>query len=163
VANDNQVNLYFDYSLNGYCLQLGTTGVASYILGIKPEHNYADKQEDYSFVRILHSHIYEEDLHLLTYEEYKGRINDVTEHEGPAVAEYWETHQEAYRRMSSDEEALFSRAIRRFLAFVELGLALPVARGEQFKSPPITEKHRKAMDAIREQEFVDGMKDQQPG
>lgn len=131
-----QLHLYFDPHMNGYCVNMGprSDSDASYTLGIKRDQwQEKDKAHPYTFVRIEH-----EDgdwWTLMTPMEWELRLQDVEEHEGTAIRRVWEESQEHFRVMNRREMERFDEAERRFLAFIELGLDLPIMHGPQFVNP----------------------------
>jgi hypothetical protein len=148
------VHLYFDRELNAYCLQLKGDVDTSYTLGIMADWDDQRRpQRAWLFKRIAHEAGEWEEI--TTPEEAAGRIKDIAEHEGDAIARHIELHQTWWRQGTKSELKMFADAARRFLAFAELGLDLPVLHGGQFVHgrPMMCAEDEAELERLRQAEF----------
>ena len=152
-----KLHLYFDTHLNGYCVQLAGPGMfdASYTLGIIADWDEGLRRDEraWKFKRIAHVDGEWEEIY--TGDEMEARLSTIAEHEGEACAKFWRDHQTCCRVGHKRELEMFAKASRRFLAFAELGLSLPVIHGDQFKNPApaMSEADLIALNALRDAEF----------
>lgn len=149
------LHLYFDRSLNGYCLQLPRFSEwqeTSYTLGIIRDHE-DDGKPLWRFKWIVNE---EGDwMEVCTSVAYRDRLDAIAEHEGERIAQFWDLHQETLREAQPDELRLFQRFEKRFLAMCELGLDLPVEPLSQFVNPrpAMSETDLIALNELRDAEF----------
>src|SRR5258708_3118377 len=125
----DKLHLYFDAHLNGYCVDAGRPeGVddLSFTLGLI--RGWDEKNcPEWGFKGI--GHTMGDWQEMLTKEEMADRVRDVADHEGEEIANIWNGYQEGWIVGSKREFERFAAVEKRFLAFVELGLELPIVHG----------------------------------